>query len=292
MKKYLLLLALPLLLSSCNFSKSVKVDLSTGISTTGDKLSCDDVFVTYNGKKISARTWVYGQNIQLNFRDMKGFELSDGKVFPDMDLYVADVKGDTIMSVRNMYSQYPDGIKMDQVDMSANLIMADPIHSDKDYKLIIFIYDTRGKGRFSLNYNFKVTRDENLKVETNNISLNEVYLFSGDRSSVIFDGNAKINEKVYFVIEGLNGLKEEGGMVFPGLSIKATGSDGSIILDNKDLFASTSETGISATDVKQKLLPNLTFSSSGFKNPVNCTIKLWDKKSDSKLVVNASLTVL
>jgi hypothetical protein len=280
------------ILTSCNFSKSVKVDLLSGLSTTGDQLSCGDVYLSANGQKVNFSTFPYGERFHLNFSDLKGLKAENGKVFPDLAMFVLDRKGDTILQARDLYKEYSDGIDSSSpVDLYAKLTAANPIHSDQDYTLFVKIHDKKGKGSFVAKLDFKVSKNQKLNIEANKISYSELYLFSKGPGEVITDNKIKVNETLYFVFEGVSGFSELNGKVHPGLSIIAAGNDGVQIFKYDDLFADSSESGQSASDFRDQVLPNVTFTSAEVKNPVHCTIVLWDKKSEAKITVNTDVEV-
>ena len=279
------------LLTGCNFSKSIKVDLITGLTLSGNQLSCDDVFLSVKGQKVNTSTFTYGEKFSLNFKDLKGMKEETGKVFPDLGMFVIDASGDTIFQGKDMYAQYTEGINSSPVVLSVRLTAASPMHSGKDYTLIVRIKDKKDSGTFTAKLTFRVVSDQEIKIEAEKVSINEVYLFSKNSGEVITDNKVKADDKVYLIFEGVKGFNEINGKIFPGLSMKATGSDGTEIFSNNDLFSDFTGSGLSADDFKTQVLASLTFSSGSVKNPVRCNLVLWDKKGDSKINVSTDLEV-
>jgi len=283
MKTKIVILLLTLSLGACNFSKSVKVDLLTGLTASGDLISCDDVYLTVNGQKVNSNTFTYGEEFYLNFNNVEGFKKENDRVFPEMDLIVTGSAGDTLLVSRDMYKNYPDGINLSPLLLQSNVTVADPIHSGGDYTLTVMMKDKKDKGTYTARLNFKVIPNEKIALTSSNVTYKEIYLFSAAEEKVITDNKVKLNDKVYLLFEGLSGLKEEAGLVFPGLSIKASDDAGEQLVNYDDLFADYTDTGISATDFASQVSSNLVFSSLEVKNPIHCTISIWDKKSDAKL---------
>jgi hypothetical protein len=292
MKSLFFILAAILLLAGCNFSKSVKVDLLSGLTTNGDLMSCDNVFTSVGGKKVNRNSFAYGEQFFLNFSDMKGMKSENDKVFPDMDMFVLDKSGDTVIKATDLYSQIPDGIKSSPVDIAAKLIAANPIHSGKDYTLYVKIRDKKDKGTFNAKLDFKVTPNQKLNVEANKISCNEIYLFSKINGMAITNNKVSASDKIYLIFDGVSGFSEADGKVYPGMSMKATGKDGAVVVSNDDLFADTSGSGLSAADLKTQVTASLAFTAGAVKNPVHVTVTLWDKKSDASVKVSTDIEIL
>ncbi|HBH84849.1 MAG: hypothetical protein A2X05_17930 [Bacteroidetes bacterium GWE2_41_25] len=284
----ILLLAL---MSGCQFSKSVNKDLLSGLLTKGDGISCDEVYLTIGDKKINRNTFVYGETFVVNFNKIEGFNNENESVFPDMSLLVLSMEGDTMLFAEDLYSNYPDGIKLDPLLLTSEVTVAAPMRSGREYKLNVGISDKKGDGAFSAGLAFKVVSSDKIITESTGVGYNEIYLYSGDQEKVIVDNKVGIDETTYFVFEGLTGFKEDGGMVYPGLSIKGTDKGGKLILDFKDLFADYSETGLSVTDFNKRVLSNFTLSGTEILNPLHCEILIWDKKGDAKIKSAADLEV-
>ncbi len=271
------------LMSGCQFSKSVKKDFMSGLLTKGDKISCDEAYLTVGEKKINRNTFVYGETFVVNFNKIEGFVKENESVFPDMSLVVLSTEGDTMLFADDLYGNYPDGIKLDPLLLTSEVTVAAPMRSGKEYKLIVSIEDNKGDGIFSAELGFKVVSSDKILTESTGVGYDEIYLFSKDRGMVVVDNKIGIDETTYFVFEGLTGFKEAGGMVYPGLSLKGTDKGGKLVLDFSDLFAEYSETGLPVTDFNKRVLSNFTLTGTELMNPLHCEILIWDKKGESKI---------
>jgi hypothetical protein len=278
-------------LMSCNFSKSVKIDLISGLSTTGNMISCSDVFLTVNDQKVSSNTFLYGQEFFLNFNNVEGLKNENGKVFPGMEIEVLNKSGDTLLQAKDLYSANNEGVSISPLMLRADITAASPIHSQGDYTLYVKIWDKKDKGTFNAKYSFKVEPNSAIKIEPNDVTFREIYLFSKENGKVNTNNRVKANEKVYLIFEGLSGLKAEGEKVFPGLSIKATENGGDVVLNEEDLFDDRTATGVSASDFATQVYSNINFTTSEIKSPVHCEVTIWDKKSKAKITASFDLTV-
>jgi hypothetical protein len=120
-----------------------------------------------------------------------------------------------------------------------------------------------------------VVADENISITQNQVSYQEIYLYSQQRGRAITDGKAEFNENIYLLFEGLEGFSEEDGNVFLGLSLEVKDATGNLVLDEADLLG---DEGMSAAMVKDQLAPNFILSGSQIANPVNCKVRIWDKR--------------
>jgi hypothetical protein len=289
--KTLLILLTFFALSSCDVRQSVNKDLVTGLTTRGDGLSCDDVYLSIDDEQIVRNSFIYGETFYLNFSNIEGFNKIDDKVFPGMLLYVINESGDTIMQTGDMYADYVDGISLSPLLLKANLTVARPVQSNQEHTLFIKIWDKQGDGTFTAELPFIVMEDERIKVEKNIASCDKIYLFSIDKDQVITEGRVGFNEDIYFIFEGLSGFYEENGKVFAGLKLQVTDNARNIILANDDLLKSYEETGISKDDFNTQIYARIVFKEGEVVNPLLCEVIIFDKKSDASVKATTELYV-
>ncbi len=280
-----------LALLSCDFRKSVHADLKTGIITKGDGISCEEVWISVDDQEVDRNTFIYGEMFLLHFSNMEGFKKENGNVFPGMYMWVIGESGDTVFKTGDLYSDYLNGIDLSPLLLKANLTVGSPMHSNHKYKVFIKIWDKKDKGIFTAEMPFNIIENDKIRIEKNNISYDEIYLYSVDRDRAITDGNILFDETVYLIFEGLSGFTELNGNVFPGLKFQAVDNSKEIILDYPDLFRSYEETGIGAADFRTQIYMTLKFTQGQVDNPINCEALLSDKKSDSNIKVTTEINV-
>ena len=278
-----------IIFTGCHFSKSVKKDLVSGLTSVGNILSCDDVYLSVNKEKTSRKTFIYGEIFFLNFNDIKGFTSLNGKVFPGLRLIVVNQAGDTLMKYDDLYSGYKDGLDYSPLLLSTDITLASPIRSNSEYTLFCKIWDKKGSGTFISKFEFKVVENDQITKEGSGVTYNEIYLFSEDNKKVITDNKAKVNDNIHIIVEGLTGFKEENKLLFPGLSLKITDAGKNSILDYKDLFLDYSETGVSVTDFFTRVSSHFKVSEGKINNPLECEMVIWDKKSNARLKVKTNI---
>jgi hypothetical protein len=274
--------------NSCQFAQSVNKDLITGMSTRGDGLSCNKVYLSDGENVIKRNTFLYGETYFVNFDGMEGFERVGTGAFPKMQLVVVSDRGDTVLYVNDMYDGYSLGIENSPLDLYGEVTVADPIHSNENYTLYVNIRDKKGLGRFTATLDFEVVADEKITVIGNQVSSREIYLFSQQRGRAITDGQAEFNENIYVLFEGLDGFSVDDGKVHLGLSLEVKDATGNLILDEADLLG---EEGMAYEMVHEQLAPNFILTGSQIANPVNCKVRVWDKKGTAWINVSTEIDV-
>ena len=275
-------------LFSCEFKKSAHKDLITGLSTKGNGLSCDQVYLSDGEDKISRNSFTYGEKFHVNFENIEGFKREGTYAFPGMQLLIINQAGDTVMQNNDLYDSYVDGMEFSPLLLHTDITVAKPMHSTNSYTLFVNIWDKKGEGTYKSQMDFDVISNKKIEIENNNISYNDIYLFSEENKMVITNNNVKLNEDIYMIFEGLSGFSEEAGQVLIGLSIKAKDSEGTIILNEEDLIG---EASMEISKLKSQLAPTFIFTGTDIKNPVACEITIWDKKSDRSIKASVNLKV-
>lgn len=291
MKTILKLFLFLLAIFSCQFSRSAKKDLVSGISSLGINISVKEVYLTVNGLRTQRNSFIYGETFVLNFSDVTGFTKENGNVFPGMIMTVVNQAGDTLMQTDDLISGYPDGMNFTPLVLTADLTVASPIKSGGTYTVIINIRDKKGTGTYKSKFDFRVVKNDKIIVEPSKVKYDEIYLYSQGNDKVIIDNKIKFNDNVYIIIEGLKGFKEINGMVFPGLSIKVSDSEQNTLLESDDLFTDYNTSGIASADLAQRVSAHFNIPGTQFNNPLHCELTVWDKKSDATIKVIADMVV-
>jgi len=289
-KVYIILISI--LLTGCKFRKSVEKDIASGLTSAGDEITCEDVYLTVNNERITRNSFIYGEIIYINFNDVKGFAKENGKVFPGLVISVTNQAGDTVWKTADLYSQYTEGFDYSPLNLTADLTVAAPMQSKGEYSLFIDIRDSKGEGKFETKFDFKVRENELISVETSGVSYNETYLFSQGSNRIITDNKIGFDDNIYVIVEGLKGFKEENGMVYPGISIKIIDAANNIIVNSEDLFVKYSEAGVAAADLTTRISAHFSsLSGEKFINPLHCETVIWDKKGDARIKATTNMTL-
>lgn len=284
----LLIASLVLTVYSCNFAQSVEKDLETGLTSRGKGLSCDQVYLSDGEEIIKRSTFSYGETYYVNFDGLEGFIKEEAHAFPNMQLLVIGENGDTALFSEDLYADYKEGIDFDPLKLYAEVTVADPMHSEANYTLYVDISDKKGDGTFRSSLEFIVVRDDKIKVDGEQLTFEEIYLFSQQSGHTITDGRAGFNETIYLLFEGLEGFYVADGQVQIGLSMLIKDAEGNLILEESDLFG---DGALNYNDVHAQVAPNLILSGTQIANPVHCEIRIWDKQSTAWIQASTELVI-
>ncbi len=278
-----------ILLSGCNFNRSVKYDFLSGITSSGKNIDCEDIFVTVNGTKKSGNTFIYGEILKIEFINVTGLKNIEGDVFPEMTMTVINTSsGDTVLKTDDLISK-PEGYSLSPLTLYANLTVASPINSKKEYKAAVKISDKKGDGALVAEFPFKVVPNNKIIIEANDVTSDEIYLYSEESDKAITDNRISFDDNIHIIIEGLKGFKESDGMVFPGLSIMATDSKGNKIIENDDLFAKYAESGVESAALAKRVSAHFNIPETEFNNPLHCEMTVWDRNSGARLKITTDM---
>lgn len=286
--KKLIVCILVVVLSACDLNLSYNKDFITGITTQGNGLVCEDVYLSDGEQKINGTSFIYGEKFFLELNDIKGFEQIEGNSFPGMELLVESQNGDTIIFNNDLYQGDEEGTDISPLLLSAFLTTGNPMHSGNDYKLKVRIWDKKGEGMFSAKVDFDVVADDNIKILSNDFTYNEIYIFSAEREMSIIDGKIKRNENIYCLFEGLKGFSESNGNASIGIGIKVTDKHGNLLFNEKDLMKD-SEIPIDA--ISEQVSARIAITDSSFEGKVNFEVTIWDKNGPKSITTTTELSV-
>lgn len=288
MKTRLILIStIATLLLSCDFNKSVKVDLLSGLSSKGNGLRANDVYVTVDDQKVKRNSFTYGERFYLNFSDVAGFKKEGANVFPGMELSVVNETGDTVMYYDDMYADKTNGVDVSPLFLNTYLTVAKPIMADNKYTLFVNIWDKKGEGTYQATFDFDVKPNEHIHIEKDkSISYDNVYLFSKEQGRTIVDNKINVGETYYLLIEGAQGFTINDGKISVGLSMKASDSNGGTIFNHEDMLG---EGEWEVDLVKEQVSAEFILKDHAITAPADFEFVLYDKNSEHKLVAKMSL---
>ena len=285
------ILLVALVLSACNFNKSINKDLVTGATSKGDGLGCDDISIQINGEKEKRNTFSFGENVVFVFNGITGFKEENGKVYPEMSMVVLKKENQMVLSELNLLN-LTEGTSLSPLQLQANLIANFPYKNNEEYEVQLTIWDTKGEGKFTYNMPFTIIENELLDVKSTNIKYTSTYLWNETDNKVVADNKMSAKNKYLFILEGVEGLKVENGKVFPALAVHLTDNKGNAILSNPNLLQSNTADGLDAAAfTKNQVVVTLTFTEGQFFNPCKLHVQLKDTKSENKLNITTELEI-
>lgn len=147
-KNQFLIAAIALALYSCSggFSKGIKKDLSTGLSTSYNGFSLDDIYLTVDGNKINSNNVMLGKEIVVVANGVENYEGKDGKVFPGCTILLTDKAGKQILNIPDAFAELKDGFESERAAvLNATINTGNPMIVGETYHLKTRFYDKLNK---------------------------------------------------------------------------------------------------------------------------------------------------
>lgn len=287
MKKitYCFLLLSAIVLSACEFNESVKVDLTTGLSSKGSGLSCDDVLLTVHDEKITRNKFVFGEEFVINFNKIEGFKKVGGGVFPGMKLLILDKKGDTILYNADLYAELSGPTTVTPLLLKTKVTIGNPFRSNRSYNATIHIWDKKGKGTFDTKFEFSTVANKSVKISSNGITANEVYLYDESTDTVIPSNKIPFDNKIMLVFDDLKGFKSSNEVCELGMRMVITDKNGELVLSEDDLLKDQT---MDATMTNKQIFGSFILPKN-IKGPVLLEVIVWDKIGSGKITATAEL---
>ena len=238
-------------------------------------LDCNNISYIDKTNKIQNHFY-YGEVLSMNFNEITGFEKKDGLIYPGLELLVLDKNKDTVVFNKDLYADEIDGFDFSSFELTPQITLGTPIHSNAKYKVFTRLWDKVGKGTFNTETKISVEPYSDFKIKNENFKYKEIYPYSQKRGEVIFDKKIFLDENIYFIFEGLEGFSTKEGKSLPGASITVTDANGRKIFENPDLFKDSENYSLAQT--KEKFAPYIIFNEKEKGDlKIRCRIKIWDK---------------
>lgn len=285
---YILVLFLVLNISACNFNKSASTNLISGLTTQGDGISVERVFLRLDDQEVNSTRFNYAQKLFTVFEHTKGFTIKGGKYYPAMEVTLLSKTGDTVMYHKNVFENN-EGFEADNKSFTGSVVLARPIYSGEDYYLHYTITDIHSDGIFYCKQTLNVLPNPAIKISTNGLETKECYLFSVTKKKAITDGEISFDEQLVLNFQELNGYKVIHGKVNLGLKIKVTDANNNTVLFRNNVLGSEN---IYEEDLKNGIIAQLKLRKMEIKNPYTFAVQIWDNNSDAKLDAVTQLTIV
>jgi hypothetical protein len=146
-KSLLLLFPISLLISSCQFSKGVKKDLNTGLSTSYNGFTLDDIYLAdESGKRLNDNTIPMGSKVLLIATGVDYFSEKEGKVFPGCSIILVDKYQKEILNLPDAFADMKEGLPTREAKtLQAQLNTGNPMSIGETYHLAVRFFDKNKK---------------------------------------------------------------------------------------------------------------------------------------------------
>lgn len=146
-QKLLLLSLLSILFYSCQFSKGVKKDLNTGLTTSYNGFSIDDIFLTNGDRnRLSNNQIVLGTKLLVIATGVKHFAEKNGQVFPGCTIILTDKNKKELLNLPDAFEDMKEGTLAKQAEtLQAQLATGSPMVPGETYHLAVRFFDKNNK---------------------------------------------------------------------------------------------------------------------------------------------------
>jgi hypothetical protein len=142
-----LLFVLCFFITSCQFSKGVKKDLNTGLSSSYNGLSVDDIFLAdESGNRLSHNKIKLGAKVLMVATGVDYFTEKEGKVFPGCQIILTDNEKTEILNLPDAFAGTTNGmLPAEAKTLQATLNTGQPMVTGATYHLLVRFYDKQDK---------------------------------------------------------------------------------------------------------------------------------------------------
>lgn len=280
-----------LISSSCEFNHSVKKDLLTGAYAVGDGISCDEVSIVINDEKENRSEFIFGEEVVINFDNIRGLKKIDGKIYPGMSIHIVKNDIDTIVGNPNLLAEVKQGTDLFPLELHANFSAIFPNKNNEEYKLYVEIWDEKGEGKFNYELPFTIKENDLLAINSKGIKYSQIYLWNETLKKSVIKKEVDARSELILILEGIEGFDLNQGRAFPIFSLDITDNSGNKILFTPNLLFENEDIGFNPEKLKKQLYAKFNFSSSPVDNPCKVIAKIKDQNSNKEIIVDTELII-
>ncbi len=272
---------------SCEISFSSKKTPSH-IIIESEGLTTNNITIENHLGETDKSEFIYGEAFLVVFNNMKGFTAIENKVYPEMDIYVTDKKGDTILNEQALFKDQDVELVAENLSLESSMLIAKPMLAGNEYQMHVTITDTKSDHSYKIRMPFSVIENSLLKTESSGITYDSMYLYSKQRNLGLVDDKIAMEEDIYIIIGDFKGLKvDENNMVDMTSSLSLTDATGMKIVDKENMSPELMD----ATALQKQMYASFVITSGILTNPITCKFTVKDNRSDAFFETTFELTV-
>ena len=144
---FIITLFISLITISCQFSKGVKKDLTTGLSASYNGFALDDIYLADENKnRLSSNKIQMGTKVLVVARGVDYFEEKDGKVFPGCTIVLTDKNKKELLNLPDAFEDMKEGTPTAEAKtLQASLNTGEPMAIGETYHLSVRFFDKNKK---------------------------------------------------------------------------------------------------------------------------------------------------
>ncbi len=134
-------------LYSCSgsFSKGVKKDLSTGLTSSYNGFAVADIYLAVDGNKLSTNKISLGKELMLIADGVDYYEVKDGKVNPGCTIILTDKAGKELLNLPDAFAEQGTLDKTNAASLKATITTGSPMQVGETYHLRVRFFDKNKK---------------------------------------------------------------------------------------------------------------------------------------------------
>ena len=134
------------IISSCQFSKGVKKDLMTGLTSSYNGFTVENIYLSVDGKKLTSNSITLGKEVALIAEGVDSYQEKDGKVYPGCRIILTDKVGKELLNQPDAFAEYANGLEKDKASLlTATLNTGSPLQAGETYHLSVRFFDKNKK---------------------------------------------------------------------------------------------------------------------------------------------------
>ncbi len=144
----LLLFAAILLFYGCSggFSKGSKKDFTTGLATSYNGFSIEDVYMTDSaGNRLQNNQVTLGTSFMVEVTGVKNYQEKDGKVYPGCQIILTDKNKKELLNLPDAFADQQGLAPSEATTLKATLNTGSPMIAGEAYTVYIRFFDKQKK---------------------------------------------------------------------------------------------------------------------------------------------------
>lgn len=147
MKRTSFILPVLLLFIACNFSKGVKKDLNTGLTSSYNGFHVEDTYLEDGtGIRLNSNKVALGATLLVVANGVTNFKEKEGRVYPGCKIVLTDTSGKEILNIPDAFASNTEGFKPTEATrLTATLNTGSPMEVGALYNLQATFFDKQNK---------------------------------------------------------------------------------------------------------------------------------------------------
>ena len=148
-----------IILSGCSgqiaFSKGVKKDLTTGLTSSYSNMEPEKVLLVMNDEVLNHTDIPLGESFLLINEKVKGMKVKEGKVSVGCSLKITDKKGNILLQEKDLFAGHDLFNEKDASYLKCTVSTGKPMEWEEKYDVAVVFWDKYGDGKIENNVSIR-----------------------------------------------------------------------------------------------------------------------------------------